>query len=119
MDRRYDPRFTLSVPVRFMWKLRGTEPQSGKGSTRDVSLRGGFVISDTCPPVKSPVRLNMMLPSTDGHAELVLRARATVVRVESTRDSASLVGFAVATKGCVLEKNNVSLSDWHEELDES
>jgi PilZ domain-containing protein len=114
MDRRHDPRFNLNVPVRFMWEIRGTEPQSGKGSTRDVSLRGVFVISDTCPPARSSVRLNMMLSSTDGHADLVMRVRATVVRVESTDDSASLAGFAVATKGYVLERNNVSLNDRHE-----
>jgi hypothetical protein len=114
MDRREDPRFNLNVPVRFLWKVPATEPRSGTGTTRDASLKGVFVFTDACPPVGSAVRLNVMLPSAAGGSELVMRAQATVVRVESTNGAKALAGFAAATKRYVIEKHHGSPNDGHE-----
>jgi hypothetical protein len=105
MDRRYGPRFNLNVQVSFVWKPRGAESQSGEGETRDVSGRGLFVFTDACfPPVGTSVRLSMVLPSTDGGPGLVMRSKATVVRVESGEGSASGKGFAAVTKRYLIER---------------
>jgi hypothetical protein len=97
MDRRADQRFTMNVPVRFMWKLPdGLE--SGKGRTRDISLRGVFVLADTCPKTGSEVRVNVLLPSGS-----LMRAKATVTRVEAMDDPEFAVGFAAVTRRYILE----------------
>jgi hypothetical protein len=111
MDRRADPRFNLNVPVQFTWKIPGVGPELGNGKTRDVSLRGVFVFADVCPPAGSAVRVNVLLPSGAGDSNLVMRARATVVRVESTEVSESGAGFAAVTKRYLLEKYHEELND--------
>jgi hypothetical protein len=97
MGRRLDQRFTMNVPVRFMWKLSdGLE--SGEGRTRDISLRGVFVLADACPEAGSEVRVNVLLPSG-----CLMRAKAIVTRVEATTDSEFAVGFGAVTRRYILE----------------
>jgi hypothetical protein len=103
MDRREAPRFNLSVPVSFMWTIPGVGVRSGTGTTRNVSLQGLFVVTDIRPVAGSFVRLRVMLRSSSG-LDLVLRARGTVLRVESAGDSTSGVGFAATTTRYVFEK---------------
>lgn len=112
MDRREDPRFNLNVPVRFMWKNAGADEQSGMGRTRDISFRGVFVVADACPPAGSAIRMKVLLPSSAGGSDLVMRTRATVLRVESTDDSGSGSGFAAVTKRYALEKHS---GEWNDE----
>jgi hypothetical protein len=103
MDRREAPRFDLSVPVNFMWTIPGVGARSGTGTTRNASLEGLFVVTDTRPVAGSFIRLRVMLRSSFG-SDLVLRARGTVVRVESAGNSTPLAGFAATTSRYVFEK---------------
>jgi hypothetical protein len=104
MDRRAGKRFDLNVQVQFVWTIPGTNPQSAEGRTRNASLRGLFVIADACPPVGSALRLNFVLPSTAGGSALLMRARATVVRVEAIDGAGPKIGFAATTKRYALER---------------
>jgi hypothetical protein len=106
MDRREVARFDLSVPVHYTWKVAGAQAD-GQGKTRDISLLGIFVITDACPSAGSGVRLNVLLRSGTGDSNIVLRATATVVRVESPEDSDGVRGFAAMTENYVLETSPV------------
>jgi hypothetical protein len=108
MDRREDQRFNLSVPVQFDWTMQGALLHSGEGRTLNASLRGVFVVTDVCPPLGSALRLNLVLPSSAGGSALLMRAKATVVRVEAINGAGTGTGFAAATKRYILEKRQGS-----------
>lgn len=116
-DRREALRFDLNVPVRFMWKSPGASAESGSGKTRDISFKGLFILADACPPVGSTIRAKVMLPSPGG-SDLVIRIRATVLRVEPTDASEYAGGFAAVTKKYALERSHQERSEKQEVLDE-
>jgi hypothetical protein len=103
MDRREALRFNLNVPVHFIWKNNNASEEVGLGETRDISFRGLFVRCDACPPVGNTIQAKVMLPSPGG-SDLVMRIRATVLRVESTDSDEYTAGFAAVTKKYALER---------------
>jgi hypothetical protein len=59
-------RVLLGLPVVFRWKdANGTH--HGKGVTRDLSVKGMFVMvsEPECPPVSAIVRCALKIPSLD------------------------------------------------------
>ena len=106
MERRGGRRFNLQAPVQFTWRLPGSGVASEDGRTRDISVRGVFVLASTCPPEGSVLRMRVSLPACPGDSSLEMQADATVVRVEGS-GSEDCPGFAAITKRC-------SLSSWRE-----
>jgi hypothetical protein len=95
-------RFNSNLPVEFMWKTHGGSAESGTGMTRDISFKGLFVSSNASPPVGSAIEAKVMLPSSVS-SEIVIRMRATVLRVEATNTGEYASGFAAVTKKYALE----------------
>jgi hypothetical protein len=118
MDRRKALRFNLNVPVRFMWKYHGRRAESATGETRDISFRGLFVVSDACPPVGSTIKARVTLP-TPGGLDLVMRLKATVLRVEAVVADKYAGGFAALTKKYALERPSEDPKEEQTILDES
>lgn len=105
MERRVGRRFNLEAPVQFTWRLPGSGIASEGGRTRDVSLRGIFVLAGTCPPEGSALRMTVLLPPSIGGSGLEMEADATVVRVEGCGNE-DCPGFAAITKRCSLKSRN-------------
>jgi hypothetical protein len=101
-----------------MWKNHGASAESGSGKTRDISFKGLFILADTCPPVGSTIRAKVMLPSPGGAADLVIRIRATVLRVEPTDANEYAGGFAALTTKYALERHRQERKEKQEVLDE-
>jgi PilZ domain len=100
MERRGWRRFNLQAPVQFTWRLPGSGVASEDGRTRDISVRGVFVLASTCPPEGSVLRMRVSLPGWPGDSSLEMQADATVVRVEDS-GSEDCPGFAAITKRCL------------------
>jgi len=106
-DRREERRFNLNAPVHFTWRLAGSSGSASQdGTTRDISLRGVFVLAGSCPPVGSVIRMSVVLPVDTADSNLEMRASATVVRVEATGSREFALGFAAVTRKYSLVSRN-------------
>ncbi len=77
--RRAAVRYKLRLPVIFHWN-DGTE-HTGGGFTSDVALDGALILSSSCPPVGSEVRMEVLLPSPDHSGEEIrIECVGTVTR---------------------------------------
>lgn len=63
------------------------------GSTRDMSTRGAYIVSDNAPSLAAGLDIVWFLPAPD--APRHLHAAARVLRVEPIEGSSGSTGFAV------------------------
>lgn len=96
-EQRTAVRYPLEVPVVFRWTERGQVRES-RGRTRDISVRGAFVLSDDCPSCGTRVAIKMNFPAAMAGRVGWINAEGLVLRIESPsarRDS----GFVVESNG--------------------
>jgi hypothetical protein len=95
-EMRRELRYRLDAPALFFWENTFHRRLQGEGTTRDVSVLGAFIATPTCPPVQSPVQVELILPSLAGmKTEIRIRGEARVIRVEHSRGGQGENGFAV------------------------
>lgn len=92
---RKSVRYTISAPVTFVWgsdSMRGT----GEGVTRDISLHGSFLWSETCPPSGVDLDCQIFLPRVGPHSrEMKAVVTGTVGRVDAPSREHGVRGFVV------------------------
>jgi PilZ domain len=95
VDRRRCPRFRLRLPVLTQWTDQDGHVRYGGGFSRDISVRGVFVLSSMAPPGATTICITVVLPNlrTDLQ-DLQLHSMGTVARVDKT---------AEAIAGCAIE----------------
>jgi len=103
MERRRVVRYELHIPVVFFWENAEGSKFQAEGVTRDISDVGLYVLSEKCPPLKSKVRVEVMLAQA-GVASASLKGSMQVLRVEDGPEGFGGCGFALAGK-------TLSLSD--------
>jgi hypothetical protein len=106
LERREQTRYGLRALVGFEWMDTEGVPQQGQGFTRDISRKGIFIHSDSQPPAKADVRVEVSLHSV-AHAVTSprMRAEALVIRVEAPRSPGIPHGFAVLNRSCKLHNS--------------
>jgi len=116
MDRRNHERFELEASAEFSWRDAGGVRWRGRGTTRDLSEAGLFVVTSDAPPSGTPVRLEVHASSKSGPG-LLVQTKGKVVRVEPAGQAvvvhqtpAAAHGFAVATNTLVLRSGKAALS---------
>lgn len=93
MDRRRSSRFQLRLPVLTKWADGKGQSHYGGGFSRDISLRGVFVMSSEPPPEATMISVTVVLPNVrEGSQELQLQSVGSVVRVEQ---SGAITGYAI------------------------
>jgi hypothetical protein len=96
MDMRKEIRYRLEAPAVFTWENFEHKRLQGEGITRDISLLGAFILSATCPPSLTSIRVELALPSVVGiEADIRIIGEAQVVRVEHSNGHHRENGFAV------------------------
>ena len=70
--------------------------------TRDISLRGAYVLSATCPPVNTVVEMELRLPSFSRASSVSITSRMRAQRVERDLTGKSMMGFSVVGKSFEL-----------------
>lgn len=96
-EQRTAVRYPLELPLVFRWTERGQVRES-RGRTRDVSVRGAFVVSGDCPPCGTRVAIKMKFPATVAGRLGPINGDGVVLRIEipsARRDS----GFVVESNG--------------------
>jgi hypothetical protein len=96
MDMRKEIRYRLEAPAVFTWENFEHKRLQGEGITRDISLLGAFILSATCPPRRTSIRVELALPSVVGiEADIRIIGEAHVVRVQHSNGRHGENGFAV------------------------
>jgi len=81
--------------VAFFWENAEGGKFQAEGVTRDISDVGVYVLSERCPPMKSKVRVEVML-AQQGIAGASLKGNMWVLRVEDGPEGFDGCGFALA-----------------------
>jgi hypothetical protein len=101
MERREQIRFGVHAAVDFEWLDEEGIWQRGRGLTRDISPKGLFIYSDSQPPPRADLQVEVFFASvTGGRTNLQLRARALVLRGEPGKRRGERRGFAVLNRSC-------------------
>lgn len=105
-ERRKHVRYHVRVPVLFTWKKRGGAVFRCEGITRDISLRGAYVLSAICPPVDTFIEIRIILPRTLLAPNLLIAGKLRIQRVESSRKKKKSTGFSAVGSGFVVRSNS-------------
>jgi hypothetical protein len=88
-----------------MWEKSGGRPFKGEGVTRDISLKGAYILSATCPPVKATVHVEILLPQISiGVPSARITAKMRTQRVDRVLSGQREKGFSIVGKGFVLRR---------------
>ena len=101
MDRRIHTRFDLTAPVSYTWTELDGICRTGRGSTRDVSECGLFVLTDSFPPVGTVIQFEVAFSFRD-ESQIRMKSEGKVVRVDADGEEAH--GFAADTQVLWLQK---------------
>ena len=103
MERREQPRFAVRALVHFEW-IENNVLNHGEGLTRDISSKGMFIYSDSEPPEKADLQVEVYFrENTAALTNLQLNARSLLVRVESAASGNELRGFAILNRSYTLQ----------------
>ncbi len=81
-ERRKTPRWLLSARVFFLWTSQDGTQRRGEGLARNLGTHGAYVEADSCPPVGTPVQMDIELPDLRFEGvRLHLASKGVVVRV--------------------------------------
>ena len=102
MERREHPRYGVRALVNFEWMYEGIL-RRGQGLTRDISSKGIFIYTNSGPPTKADLEVEVLLPPVAGAAaKFRICAKALVIRVEPATTSGEYGGFAILNKSHIL-----------------
>jgi len=102
LERRTSSRFQLRLPVLTQWNDVNGQLRYGGGFSRDICVRGVFVLSSDAPPNGKTVTVTVILPNPgQGNRDVQLRCVGSVVRVEHGGRNA---GYAVQCDFSGIEK---------------
>lgn len=93
----------MSARTIFRWtKSRGNHCQA-EGITRDISIAGVYVMAPICPPVRSTLQVEIILPSLPTVRKTRMKAKMKVLRVENVAN-VRRSGFSAVGKNFSLHK---------------
>jgi hypothetical protein len=88
----------MRTQIIFRWKNSQGEQSTGKGSTRDVSVIGVYALAPSCPPVNTPLSVEIDLRHPNDVSSTMIKASMKVVRVEHGFAGEEQSGFAAVGK---------------------
>jgi PilZ domain len=118
LERREQTRYGVRALVDFEWIDKGV-PHHGRGHTRDISAKGMFIYSDSEPPAKADLQVEVSFrPPTEALRKLQLSARSLVLRVESAASRNEVRGFAILNRSYKLHNGSSAIEegDWGIEI---
>jgi len=92
----------MNARVIFRWEDERNGHVQGQGTTRDVSVKGAFVLSAACPPTASKVYVEIALRGPGAKSGISLKSEMNVLRVEPDITGQGQRGFCAVCKGFSL-----------------
>ena len=105
MQPRKHKRYPLKALMIVSWRDAEATLQQAIGLTRDICMKGAFVLIPNPPPLGANVKFEGFLPPAHGAAHnLRMHGQGHVVRVEPAPDAKMRGGFAMAGNPFVLRR---------------
>src|SRR4051812_42003332 len=83
MQQRQANRYKSSAPTLYRWSSSEGLSRGGEGKTLDISTCGVFVLAVSCPPVGTPIKLEVWLPKLHNASPGVrLYGEGQVIRID-------------------------------------
>jgi len=102
LERREHTRYAVHALIEFEWMEAGVL-RRGQGVTRDISQKGMFIDSNTVPPTKADLEVDVVFQDIARvPTGLRMRARSFVIRSELVSDRRAQHGFAILNKSYEL-----------------
>jgi len=102
-------RYQLELPAIFSWKGGAHTQKRGAGLTRDLSIVGAFVCTDSPPPLQAHIQLEAILPPSPSVVDpLRISGKGRVVRVTPLPEDEARCGFAVVGKSFTVRRGEKS-----------
>ena len=100
-------RFPVEAHAEFWWWDDKGIYRKTAGRSRDVSVRGAFVVTAVCPPVGARIGLTVSIPeSPDASDALRIELAGRVLRVEQDATALKDCGFAIQGDDVVLVRGH-------------
>jgi hypothetical protein len=116
LERREQIRFCIRALVKFEWIDGDGTPRREQGFTRDISSKGLFIVSDSQPPAKADLHVDVFFgKSSGGEPNLELSAKTLVIRSEPAANAGIFGGFAVLNRSYCLA-NQAPILDTDDDL---
>lgn len=111
LEQREKIRFGVRALAKFEWfDGQGVRHQE-QGFTRDISSKGLFIFSNSLPPAKVDLQIDVFLGGMPGaEPNLELSAKALVIRLEPATNPGTYGGFAVLNRSYSLANQTSTLS---------
>jgi hypothetical protein len=107
LERREQTRYALRAVVDFEWMDAEGVPHRGRGQTRDIGIKGMFVYSDSQPPARADVQVEVSLRSVaEAVTNLSMKVEGLVIRAEPPTSPGIRHGFAVLNRSCKLHNGD-------------
>ncbi|MHB8754320.1 MAG: PilZ domain-containing protein [Candidatus Acidiferrales bacterium] len=103
MDRRLHTRFDLTAPVTYTWTEQDGISRTERGSTRDVSESGLFVLTRSFPPLGAAIQFEVAFSFRD-ESQIRMKTEGKVIRVDAGGVGKEVHGFAADTQVLWLQK---------------
>jgi hypothetical protein len=114
LERREQIRYGVRALVDFEWDDEGVI-RRGQGLTRDISTKGMFIHSDTNPPAKADLFVDVSFRDVSSiPTTLQMRAKGLVIRVEPATEPGSKQGFAMLNRSYELRAGGSTIQDREE-----
>jgi hypothetical protein len=103
LERRKQTRFSLRLPVHFEYEDPQGAAHKREGFTRDISLQGVYVYTESLPPAAAEIDLVVYFTSLlELHKNVRWMAKAKVIRLEPSADDGRVGGFSSVTEKFTL-----------------
>jgi hypothetical protein len=107
LEKREQTRYDLRAVVDFEWMDAEGVPHRGRGQTRDISIKGMFIFSDSQPSTKADIQVEVSLRSVaEAVTNLGMKVEALVIRGELPTSPGIRHGFAVLNRSCKLHNGD-------------
>jgi hypothetical protein len=108
---RRNMRYPVVAQVFFRWKDAEGDEHRGKGTSRDISETGAFVVTRVPPLQGVNVELRVFFPALPNAATAVcVKLGGRVLRVEDAAQVGGIGGFAVLTTAVIFRENRWTAS---------
>jgi hypothetical protein len=104
LERRRQARHILSLQANFVWTDAEGIDHGAQGITRDITSKGMFIYTDSPPPPKADLHIEVVLSAGEFEvfAPFLMQALALVVRIEPPQKPSLQGGFAILNKSYEL-----------------
>ena len=109
MERRNAVRYRLRVPAVFRWENEGVSSHN-EALTRDISVKGAYLLSNECPPLRSNVKVDIIVSASAGNPKAWLRGAMQVSRIEE--QSGCGHGFSLVGTPFTLCNEEEEIEGW-------